>query len=93
MKTKKQTQTHPTRPSPAKSRRRAAVAVLAFGTAIAPVKAADTNQTDAIRPFHFHASDKDLADLRRRIKATRWPEKETVGDASQGVQLSDCAVE
>jgi pimeloyl-ACP methyl ester carboxylesterase len=88
MKTKKSIQSHPNRPSAAKSRRRAAVAVLAFGTAIAPVKAADTNQTDAIRPFHFHASDKDLADLRRRVKATRWPEKETVADASQGVQLA-----
>jgi pimeloyl-ACP methyl ester carboxylesterase len=86
MKTKKQT--HPHRPAAAKSRRRAAIAVLAFGTAIAPVRAADTNQTDAIRPFHFHASEKDLADLRRRIKATRWPEKETVTDASQGVQLA-----
>jgi pimeloyl-ACP methyl ester carboxylesterase len=86
MKTKKQTHTNPR--STSKSRRRAAVAVLAFGTVIAPVKAADTNQTDAIRPFHFHASEKDLADLRRRIKATRWPEKETVADASQGVQLA-----
>jgi pimeloyl-ACP methyl ester carboxylesterase len=88
MKTKKQSQTHPNPRSTSKSRRRAAVAVLAFGTAIAPVRAADTNQTDAIRPFHFHASEKDLADLRRRIKATRWPEKETVADASQGVQLA-----
>jgi pimeloyl-ACP methyl ester carboxylesterase len=33
-------------------------------------------------------SDDDLADLRRRIKATRWPERETVNDASQGVQLA-----
>ena len=86
MKTK--SQTHPNRPAASKSRRRAAVAVLAFGTVIAPVRAADTNQTDAIRPFHFHASDKDLGDLRRRIKATRWPNKETVVDASQGVQLA-----
>ena len=42
----------------------------------------------AIRPFHFHASDEALADLRRRIQATRWPERETVDDASQGVQLA-----
>jgi len=41
-----------------------------------------------IRPFHFTASDADLADLRRRINATRWPERETVGDDTQGVQLS-----
>jgi pimeloyl-ACP methyl ester carboxylesterase len=42
----------------------------------------------AIRPFHFHASDEQLADLRRRIQATRWPDKELVADASQGVQLA-----
>src|SRR3989442_13950226 len=43
--------------------------------------------TDAIRPFQFHASDEDLADLHQRIKATRWPEKEPVADCSQGVPL------
>jgi len=42
----------------------------------------------AIRPFHFHASDEQLADLHRRVVATRWPDKETVADASQGVQLA-----
>jgi pimeloyl-ACP methyl ester carboxylesterase len=40
-----------------------------------------------IRPFEVHVPDEDLADLRRRIAATRWPEKETVADQSQGVQL------
>src|SRR2546421_7710427 len=44
--------------------------------------------TDTIRPFQFHASDEDLADLRQRIKATRWPEKEPVADVSQGVPLA-----
>jgi pimeloyl-ACP methyl ester carboxylesterase len=43
---------------------------------------------DAIRPFHFRASDEALADLRRRIQATRFPEKETVADQSQGVPLA-----
>jgi len=42
----------------------------------------------SIRPFHFHASDEALADLRRRIAATRWPSRETVADDSQGVQLA-----
>ena len=42
----------------------------------------------AIRPFSFRASDADLTKLRRRIIATRWPEKETVGDHSQGVPLA-----
>jgi pimeloyl-ACP methyl ester carboxylesterase len=41
-----------------------------------------------IRPFHFKASDADLADLRRRVNATKWPEREIVNDQSQGVQLS-----
>jgi len=44
--------------------------------------------TDTIRPFQFHASDEDLAELRQRIKATRWPEKEPVADFSQGVPLA-----
>lgn len=44
--------------------------------------------SDAVRPFTFRASDKELADLRRRITETRWPEKETVADATQGVQLA-----
>jgi len=45
-------------------------------------------QDEAIRPFSFHASDEALADLRRRIAATRWPSPELVDDASQGVQLA-----
>jgi pimeloyl-ACP methyl ester carboxylesterase len=41
-----------------------------------------------VRPFQFHASDEVFADLRRRIAATNWPERELVPDASQGVQLA-----
>src|SRR5262249_34687587 len=41
-----------------------------------------------VRPFRFTASDEALADLRRRIAATSWPEKETVADQSQGVPLA-----
>jgi len=44
--------------------------------------------TPAIRPFRINVPEEDLADLRRRIAATRWPEKETVADQSQGVQLA-----
>jgi len=44
--------------------------------------------TGAIRPFRVHFSDKALADMKRRIAATRWPERETVADQSQGVQLA-----
>jgi pimeloyl-ACP methyl ester carboxylesterase len=47
-----------------------------------------TVQDDSIRPFHVHFSDEALADLRQRVLATRWPDKETVTDASQGVQLA-----
>jgi len=45
--------------------------------------------TDAtIRPFGVHVPNEDLADLRRRIAATRWPGRELVADRSQGVQLA-----
>jgi pimeloyl-ACP methyl ester carboxylesterase len=47
--------------------------------------AADNN---AIRPFRVNVPDQDLVELRRRIAATRWPERETVTDTSQGVQLT-----
>jgi hypothetical protein len=39
-------------------------------------------------PFHLYFPETELIELRRRIKATKWPEKETVVDASQGVQLA-----
>ncbi|MEX3937223.1 epoxide hydrolase family protein [Paraburkholderia phymatum] len=42
----------------------------------------------AIRRLRVHVPESQLVDLRRRIKATRWPERETVTDASQGVQLA-----
>src|SRR5215218_829769 len=42
----------------------------------------------AIRPFHVNVPEAELTELRRRIKATKWPERETVPDASQGVQLA-----
>ncbi|HEX2341851.1 MAG TPA: epoxide hydrolase [Vicinamibacterales bacterium] len=42
----------------------------------------------AIRPFRVDVPEAELTDLRRRINATKWPERETVTDASQGVQLA-----
>jgi pimeloyl-ACP methyl ester carboxylesterase len=42
----------------------------------------------AIRPFHVNVPEAELTELRRRIKATKWPDKETVSDATQGVQLA-----
>jgi pimeloyl-ACP methyl ester carboxylesterase len=47
-----------------------------------------TTDKSAIRPFRVSFPDTDLAELRRRVNATRWPERETVPDASQGVQLA-----
>jgi len=48
----------------------------------------DTGAEDStIRPFHIDVPEEELADLRRRIAATRWPSKELVADRSQGVQL------
>jgi pimeloyl-ACP methyl ester carboxylesterase len=41
-----------------------------------------------IRPFRLNIPEAELAELRRRISATRWPDRETVADASQGVQLA-----
>src|SRR5438270_12190048 len=48
-------------------------------------QAADKN---VIRPFHVNVPEAELTELRRRINATKWPERETVTDASQGVQLA-----
>jgi len=45
-------------------------------------------ETGAIHPFQVSFPEAALADLRRRVNATRWPERETVADATQGVQLA-----
>ena len=42
----------------------------------------------AIRPFHVGFPEAELTELRRRVNATRWPERETVTDDSQGVRLA-----
>jgi pimeloyl-ACP methyl ester carboxylesterase len=42
----------------------------------------------ALRPFHVNVPEADLVELRRRINATRWPERETVTDETQGVRLA-----
>ena len=48
----------------------------------------DAAEENTIRPFHIDVPEDELVDLRRRIAATRWPDKETVTDQSQGVQLA-----
>ena len=47
----------------------------------------DNDQT-AVRPFHVNVPEAELTEMRRRIKATRWPERETITDESQGVRLA-----
>ena len=67
----------------------AAMGIAAAGAAsLLPSQLAAATAGDAIRPFRFNASDEELADLRRRVAATKWPDKETVADESQGVQLA-----
>ena len=50
-----------------------------------PAEPGAATQDPTIRPFQVSVPDQDLADLRRRIDATRWPEREPVDDDSQGV--------
>jgi hypothetical protein len=47
-----------------------------------------TADATAIRPFRIEVPEEQLAELRRRIAATRWPSRELVADRSQGVQLA-----
>jgi pimeloyl-ACP methyl ester carboxylesterase len=49
---------------------------------------AGTQRASDIRPFQVKVPEAELTELRRRINATRWPERETVSDATQGVQLA-----
>jgi pimeloyl-ACP methyl ester carboxylesterase len=67
----------------------AALAALSPMTAAAQPNAAQPHAADAIRPFKVHVPQAALDDLRRRINATRWPDKETVADRSQGAQLAE----
>jgi len=69
----------PTSPAPAS---------VAESALIGATAASESSGDTSIRPFRYRASDEDLAELKRRIKATRWPERETVDDHSQGVRLA-----
>jgi pimeloyl-ACP methyl ester carboxylesterase len=86
--------------TPSRRRFMGVAAAAAVAGALNQLAFAETNQAvtevaqsgggdkTAIRPLHVHAPESQLIDLKRRIKATRWPERETVTDASQGVQLA-----
>jgi len=76
----------------------AATASLTFAGYVQPARAADatpkavaakaTNADDSIRPFKVHVPQAQLDELRKRISATRWPDKELVNDGSQGIQTA-----
>lgn len=62
--------------------------LLAFGLCIlSTLTSANAAEDRSLRPFNFQASQASLDDLRRRIAQTRWPDRETVDDQSQGIQL------
>jgi len=65
-----------------------ATVIVAHGTTGSAQSAnAGSSPDEAIRPFHVSIPAAKLTDLKRRILATKWPERETVNDRSQGVQL------
>jgi hypothetical protein len=59
-----------------------------MSASVPPPDATPDTTTPAISPFRVEVPEADLDDLRRRISATRWPDKETVADRSQGAQLA-----
>src|SRR5262245_37063779 len=61
---------------------------VASTSAIGAISTTESSTDTSIRPFKFQASDDALADLRRRIAATKWPERQTVADNTQGVPLA-----
>jgi len=67
---------------------RYAVALAAFGLCIF-CSAGQAQDDRSVRPFKVQVPQAALDDLRRRIAATRWPDKETVGDRSQGARLAE----
>jgi pimeloyl-ACP methyl ester carboxylesterase len=71
------------------TRRDVLTASAAAGAAsLLPEHLAVAVEGDTMRPFHINVPEEQLVDLRRRINATKWPERETVKDDSQGVQLA-----
>src|SRR6202171_6013602 len=73
------------KPKNSKTTQKEETVTQAIGTPQASQQASDKT---AIHPFHGNVPETELTELRRRINATKWPERETVTDASQGVQLA-----
>jgi hypothetical protein len=55
---------------------------------VSATASAQPNEDQSIHPFRVDIPEQDLVELRRRIAATRWPDRETVDDQSQGIQLA-----
>jgi pimeloyl-ACP methyl ester carboxylesterase len=65
-----------------------AVSAAAGALSLVPAGLVEAADDTAIRPFRVHVPQAELDELRHRIMATRWPDKETVNDHSQGIQLA-----
>ncbi len=65
-----------------------AASAAAGAVSLLPAHAAAASENNLIRPFRVNIPEEQIVDLRRRLAATRWPDKETVTDESQGVQLA-----
>ena len=93
----------PNEASPAQLSRREGLKLSAAGimSSLIPTPALSSTQTDsarqketnmtyntAVRPFHVEFPETELTELRRRVKMTKWPDREQVADATQGVQLA-----
>ena len=65
-----------------------AASVAVAASSLIPAQAHAATTSEAIRPFHVNFPRAELSELRWRIKTTRWPDRETVADESQGIQLA-----
>lgn len=66
-----------------------ATMLILAATLAAPSSTSTTTQDNSIRPYQVHVPQIRIEDLKRRIAMTRWPDKETVADRSQGFQLAE----
>lgn len=60
----------------------------AHSAVVSDTQASSSTASDAVRPFRINIPQEALVDLQQRVQATRWPDKETVADRSQGTQLA-----
>jgi pimeloyl-ACP methyl ester carboxylesterase len=75
-------------PISSRTRRALLAACTAAALTLALERTAFAAESSTIRPFHISVPEEQLVELRRRIAATRWPDRETVADASQGIPLA-----